>query len=296
MDSTLPVGKAPTALGRGLAARVFRIARVLPIQVGLAAVAVLWMLPTVGLLLTSLLARDDFNSIGWWKIFTEPSLATFENYRALFANHAITSSLVTTTVVAVGGTILPLLIAAAGAYAFAWLDFPGRDWLFVGLVGLMVVPVQMALIPIFQLYNVTGLFDTAAGLILFHTAFGLPFATFLLRNYMIGIPGELLDAARIDGASELRVFLWLILPLAKPALASLAVFQFLWVWNDLLVALVFGRRTQPITVAIFTQLSQFDANIAIISTGAFVSLVVPLTVFLAFQRYFVRGLLAGAVK
>ena len=202
----------------------------------------------------------------------------------------------TTLWVSIGSTILPIFFAALAAYAFAWLEFPGRDWLFLIVVALLVVPIQMALIPIFSLYNDLGLFDTILGLILFHTAFGLPFAIFLLRNFFIGIPRDLLEAARIDGASEMRIFFRLILPLGLPAIASLAIFQFLWVWNDLLVALTFARDTQPITVAIFSQLRQFSANLEIIAPAAFVSLAIPLVVFFAFQRYFVEGLLAGSVK
>ncbi len=202
----------------------------------------------------------------------------------------------TTVWIAIGSTVLPILVAALAGYAFAWLDFPGRDWLFIGIIAMLVVPLQMALIPIFSLYNHLGIFDTVIGLILFHTAFGLPFAIFLLRNFFIGIPKELLEAARIDGAGEFKIFFRLVLPLGLPAIASLAIFQFLWTWNDLLVALTFGRNTQPITVAIFSQLRQFGSNIEMIAPAAFLSLVVPLVVFFAFQRYFVQGLLAGSVK
>ena len=164
------------------------------------------------------------------------------------------------------------------------------------MIGLLVVPLQMALIPMFTIYQDLGIFDTILSIVLYHTAFALPFAIFLLRNFFIGIPKELLEAARIDGASELRIFFRLILPLGLPAIASLAIFQFLWTWNDLLVALTFGRETQPITVAIFSQLRQFGANIELIAPAAFVSLAIPLLVFFAFQRYFVQGLLAGSVK
>ena len=164
------------------------------------------------------------------------------------------------------------------------------------MIALLVVPLQMALIPIFKLYNWAGIFDTVVGLILFHTAFGLPFAIFLLRNFFIGIPKDILESARIDGASEIRIFLRLILPLGLPAIASLAIFQFLWTWNDLLVALSLARNTQPITVAIFSQLRQFGTNIELIAPASFISLAIPLVVFFAFQRYFVQGLLAGSVK
>jgi alpha-glucoside transport system permease protein len=160
----------------------------------------------------------------------------------------------------------------------------------------MVVPIQMTLIPIFSLYNTLNLYDTVFGLILFHTAFALPFAIFLLRNFFIGIPKDILESARIDGASEVRIFLRLILPLGLPAIASLGIFQFLWTWNDLLVALSLARNTQPITVAIFSQLRQFGSNIDIIAPASFMSMIVPLAVFFAFQRYFVQGLLAGSVK
>jgi len=252
--------------------------------------------PTIGLFMTSLFTPEDVNNIGWWKIFTKPSLATFQNYQDIYHNESIRSAIVTTIIISVGGTILPILVASLAGYAFAWLEFPGRDWIFLGVIALLVVPLQMALIPIFSLYSKVGIFDTKLSLILFHTAFGLPFAIFLLRNFFIGIPKELLEAARIDGASELRIFLRLILPLGLPAIASLAIFQFLWTWNDLIVALSLARDTQPITVAIFSQLRQFGANLELIAPAAFVSLAIPLAVFFAFQRYFVQGLLAGSVK
>jgi alpha-glucoside transport system permease protein len=201
-----------------------------------------------------------------------------------------------TAQIAVGSTALPIIVGALAAYALAWLEFPGRDYLFIAIVALLVVPLQMALIPIFSLYNTLGIFDTVLSLVLFHTAFGLPFAIFLLRNFFIGIPKDILESARIDGASEIRIFTRLILPLGLPAIASLAIFQFLWTWNDLIVALTFARDTQPITVAIFNQLTEFGSNIEIIAPAAFVSLALPLCVFLAFQRYFVQGMLAGSVK
>ena len=267
-----------------------------PVHILLVVLGVLWLVPTIGLFLTSLLSAEDYLEGGWWQVFSEPGKFTFENYSAIFDNEVITSSLVTTIWIAIGGTLLPILVGALAGYAFAWLEFPGRDWLFVIVIALLVVPLQMALIPMFRLYETFGINDTVFALILFHTAFGLPFAIFLLRNFFIGIPKDLLEAARIDGASELRIFLRLILPLGLPAIASLAIFQFLWTWNDLLVALVFGRETQPITVAIYRQLAQFGANIEIIAPATFVSLVIPLIVFFAFQRYFVEGLLAGSVK
>ena len=283
-------------LTESVAAKIIRYLARTPVYLLLAFIGVLWLVPTLGLFFTSVLDPSVIGRTGWWEVLSAPSQATFDNYREVFDNNAITTSILTTLYVALGGTILPIIVASLAGYAFAWLEFPGRDWLFLVVIGLLVVPIQMALIPIFSLYNDLGLFDTVVGLILFHTAFGLPFAIFLLRNFFIGIPRDLLEAARIDGASEIRIFVRLILPLGLPAIASLAIFQFLWVWNDLLVALTFGRETQPITVAIFSQLRQFSANIELIAPAAFISLAIPLIVFFAFQRYFVQGLLAGSVK
>jgi alpha-glucoside transport system permease protein len=276
--------------------KLLRVLGKAPIQILLVVVGILWLVPTVGLFLTSLFSPTDINTLGWWEIFSKPSLATFENYRAIWDDQSIRSAFWTTVWISVGGTVLPILVASLAGYAFAWLEFPGRDWLFILVIALLVVPLQMALIPMFRLYSDVGIFDTKLSLILFHTGFGLPFAIFLLRNFFIGIPKELLEAARIDGASEFRIFFRLILPLGLPAIASLAIFQFLWTWNDLLVALSLARDTQPLTVAIFSQLRQFGNNLELIAPASFLSLIVPLAVFFAFQRYFVQGLLAGSVK
>jgi alpha-glucoside transport system permease protein len=267
-----------------------------PLNVLLAFIAVLWLVPTLGLFLTSLLSSQEIGSQGWWTVFSEPSIATFENYRDVLDNQELIAALGTTLVVAIGGTIVPIAVGALAAYAFAWLEFPGRDVLFLLVVALLVVPIQMALIPMFSFYNSVGLFDTSLALILFHSAFGLPFAIFLLRNFFVGIPKDLLESARIDGASELRIFVRLILPLGLPAIASLAIFQFLWTWNDFLVALTYGRETQTITVAIFSQFRQFGSNVDLIAPASFISMLLPLALFFAFQRYFVQGLLAGSVK
>jgi alpha-glucoside transport system permease protein len=278
------------------AARVGRFAAKVPFQILMVVIAAAWIVPTFGLLLISLTPANVIDKQGWWKTFSHPSQITFSNYDALFHNSDLTSALVTTAEIAVLNTVILIVVASLAGYAFAWLDFPGRDVLFIVVIGLLVVPLQVALIPIFSLYNTTGLFDTVLGLALFHVAFGLPFAIFLLRNFFIGIPKDILESARIDGASEFTIFFKLILPLGLPAIASLAIFQFLWTWNDLIVALTFARNTQPITVAIFAQLRQFGSNIELIAPAAFLSLAVPLVVFLMFQRYFVQGLLAGSVK
>ena len=288
--------RQPAVVEESVAAKILRVLGKAPVNFVLIVIALLWLVPTLGLFLTSLFAPTDVNNLGWWEIFSKPSLATFENYQSIWQDQSIRSAFFTTVWIALGGTFLPIIIAALAGYAFAWLDFPGRDWLFVLVIALLVVPLQMALIPMFRLYGDLGIFDTKLSLILFHTAFGLPFAIFLLRNFFIGIPKELLEAARIDGASEIRIFLRLILPLGLPAIASLGIFQFLWTWNDLLVALSLARDTQPLTVAIFSQLRQFGNTLEVIAPASFLSLVVPLAVFFAFQRYFVQGLLAGSVK
>ena len=269
-----------------------------PVYVVMTAIAVFWLVPTIGLFVASLRTSTENNTSGWWKALTSPSQLTLQNYRDLFhGGSKIPHSLVNTAMIAVPTTVLVLLIAALAAYAFAYARFPGRDVLFLLVVALLVVPLQVALIPIASLYGHVGLFGRISGVVLFHTAFGLPFAIFLLRNFFMGIPHELLEAARMEGAGELRVFSTIVVPLAFPALAALAIFQFLWVWNDLLVALVFASPSAaPITVVIREQTRQFGSNINVIAPGAFVSMIVPLIVFFAFQRYFVQGLLAGSQK
>jgi alpha-glucoside transport system permease protein len=288
--------EGPVVVEESFASKAVRYLAKTPVYIVIVVLGLLWLVPTFGLLVTSLITPAEIQSSGWWEAITEPSLLTLENYSEILGNDTITGAIWTTLWIALGATAIPIVVAALAGYAFAWLEFPGRDWLFLLVVALLVVPIQMALIPIFSLYNDLGIFDTILGLILFHTAFGLPFAIFLLRNFFIGIPKDLIEAARIDGASEIVIFTRLILPLGLPAIASLAIFQFLWVWNDLLVALTFGQSTQPITVAIFSQLRQFGANIELIAPAAFLSMAIPLAVFFAFQRYFVEGLLAGSVK
>ncbi len=271
--------------------------RRLPLQLGMAAVALMWLVPTIGLLFTALRRRELFATSGWWQALTKPSELTMENFRRIVENDQIMTSLWNTVLITVPATLGVVLIGALAAYAFAWIEFKGRDVIFLVVVALLVVPLQMALIPVADLFGKIGIFGDVLGVVLFHVAFGLPFAIFLLRNFFASIPRELTEAARLDGASELRIFARIMLPLGLPAIASLAIFQFLWVWNDLLVALVFARTSNaPITVAIQQQLRLFGSNIDIISAASFVSMIVPLAVFFAFQRYFAAGLLAGSVK
>ncbi|MBM9623086.1 carbohydrate ABC transporter permease [Streptomyces zhihengii] len=294
-----PVTPAPPA-DAGRSRRTGRLGRLLSssaVQALLIVVALVWITPLAGLFLSSLRDESDNASDGWWTAFTDPSQLSLDNYTALFQDSGITTAFWNTVLIAVPTTVLVVGIAALAGYAFAWLEFPGRDAVFLVVVGLLVVPVQIGLLPVAKLFGAVGLFGTVAGVVLFHVAYGLPFAVFLLRNYFAEIPREMLEAARMDGGSEWRIFSRLVLPLGRPAIASLAIFQFLWVWNDMLVALLFADSgSQPLTVALQSQMRQFGSNIGVLAPGAFLSLIVPLVVFFAFQRHFVQGVMAGSVK
>ncbi|MDQ3914833.1 MAG: carbohydrate ABC transporter permease [Actinomycetota bacterium] len=282
---------------RSTSQRLVRFVSRSPVHVTLVLLALFWMTPTFGLLVTSFRSGADSNTSGWWNALTDPAQLTLQPYKDILANDGLVQSLLNTAYITVPTTLLLVLVAALGAYAFAWIDFRGRETLFLVVVALLVVPLQMALIPMARLFGDLGIFGTIWAAILFHVAFGLPFAIFLLRNFFIGLPHELLEAARIDGASEWQIFTRIVLPLGMPAIAALGIFQFLWTWNDLLVGLVFtGGDDIPITVFIRDQLRQFSGNLDVIAPGAFLSMIVPLIVFFAFQRYFVQGLLAGSVK
>ncbi|MBW1603372.1 carbohydrate ABC transporter permease [Streptomyces sp. JJ66] len=267
------------------------------VQALLVLIALVWITPLAGLLFSSLRAEDANASSGWWTALTDPAQLSFDNYSALLADSGITQAFWNTVLISVPATFLVVAVSALAGYAFAWLEFPGRDAIFLLVVALLVVPVQIGLLPVAKLFGTLGLFGTIPGVVLFHVAYGLPFAVFLLRNYFAEIPKEMLEAARIDGGGEGRIFTRLVLPLGKPAIASLAIFQFLWVWNDMLVALLFANTSsQPLTVALQSEMRQFGSNIGILAPGAFLSLVVPVLVFFAFQRHFVQGVMAGSVK
>ncbi|NUR58922.1 MAG: carbohydrate ABC transporter permease [Catenulispora sp.] len=282
---------------RSLASRVASGAGGGVMRVFLILVALFWLVPTFGLLVSSFRDPTDIATSGWWKAFTAPGQLTAKSYKSLLENDAITQSLLNTVWITVPATLLVVLIGAMAGYAFAWMDFKGRDWWFLVVVALLVVPVQVALIPLADLFGKIGIFGDIIGVVLFHVGFGLPFAIFLLRNFFAQIPRELMEAARLDGAGETRLFFTVVLPLGAPAIASLGIFQFLWVWNDMLVALVFSdSQSQPLTVALQQQVRQFGNNIDVLAPGAFISMVIPLVVFFAFQRQFVSGVMAGAVK
>jgi alpha-glucoside transport system permease protein len=278
------------------------------VNVILGLVAVFWLVPTISLLVISFRPESLFGESGWWTVFTAPAQLTWGNYSTIFsqgfAAGGVLDSLVTSLEITIPVTILVALISSLAAYSLVFGSWRGRDIIFLVIVGLMVVPLQVALIPVVQLYREMGdlfglnPYGTIPGVIIFHIAFGLPFGIFLMRNFCSGIPKDLLEAGRMEGAGEWKIFYRIVLPLALPAIASLAIFQFIWVWNDLLVALVFlgGNVHTPLTIFLYDQTRSLAANYWIVSTGAVVSIIVPLIVFFSFQRYFVRGVLAGAVK
>ncbi len=263
--------------------------------------AVFWTIPTFGLFVTSFRPAQDIQATGWWTVFTNPSF-TLDNYQQVLSpenSQALTPFIVNSIVITIPAVALPVFLASLAAYAFAWMKFRGRNLLFVAVFALQVVPIQVTLIPLLSLYVDINISGTFWAVWLSHTMFGLPLSVFLLHNFMREIPGELIEAARMDGAGHVTIFSRLMLPMLKPALAALAIYQFLWVWNDLLVALTFAgssNQVAPMTVALFNLTGTRGSSWFLLSAGAFVSIIVPAIVFLSLQRYFVRGLLAGSVK
>jgi alpha-glucoside transport system permease protein len=268
-------------------------------------IAVLWTIPTIGLFITSFRPAADIADSGWWTVFTNPSF-TLDNYdEVLNGDTALSTYFVNSIVITIPSVLIPVSIAVMAAYAFAWMKFPGRDIIFVGVFALQIVPIQVTMIPLLSLYVDRGLAggDAPGGgfytVWLSHSMFALPLAIYLMHNFMRQVPGELVESARVDGAGHVQIFSRIMLPLMVPAIAAFAIFQFLWVWNDLLVALVFAGGNpdvSPLTVRLAELSGTRGQAWYLLSAGAFVSLVVPLIVFLSLQRYFVRGLLAGSVK
>ncbi|CAN5683921.1 carbohydrate ABC transporter permease [soil metagenome] len=282
---------------RSASARIGAIVSKGPIHVFLVLLGLFWLMPTFSLLVSSFRTAADYSQSGWWTALTRPAQLTLEPYQDILANDSLLIALFNTVKITLPTSLAVVAVAALAAYAFAWVEFKGRDVIFILVVAMLVVPLQMALIPAARLFGNVGIFGTVWSAILFHIAFGLPFAIFLLRNFFIGIPGDLLEAARIDGASEIQIFRRIMLPLGMPAIAALLIFQFIWTWNDLLVALVFAPgEAAPLNVYIRSQMRQYGTSIDIIAPGAFISMIVPVAVFFVFQRYFVQGILAGSIK
>ncbi|WP_067500648.1 carbohydrate ABC transporter permease [Actinoplanes sp. TFC3] len=264
-------------------------------------IAILWTLPTFGLLVSSFRPERAIKTTGWWTFFSNPTL-TMDNYKAVLdadEGAGLGAYFVNSLVITIPSVLIPLTLATIAAYAFAWIKFPGRNILFLVIFALQIVPLQVTLIPLLTLYVDAGLANTFWTIWLSHSIFGLPLAIYLLHNFMREIPSSLLEAARVDGAGHVAIFFRVLLPLLRPALAAFGIFQFLWVWNDLLVALTFaggGDKVAPITVALANLSGTRGTAWHLLSAGAFVSILVPVTIFLLLQRYFVRGLLAGGVK
>jgi len=306
MSAVQTVSQPMALRARRIAIRFRPTRMVLNVILGL--IAIFWLVPTVSLLVISLRPASSFGVSGWWTVFTAPTQLTLQNYQSLLstglATGGILDSVVTTALITVPATILVTVIASLAAYSLVFGRWRGRSAVFMVIVGLLVVPVQIALIPVAQLYDAFGHlsgfnpYGTLPGVIIFHVAFGLPFGIFLMRNFYTGIPKDLLEAGRIDGAGEWTLFRRVVLPLGLPAAASLAIFQFIWVWNDLLVGLVFlgGNPHHTLTIYLYSFTRTLANDYWVIATGGIISILVPLIVFFSFQRYFVRGVLAGAVK
>ncbi len=261
--------------------------------------AVLWTLPTLGLLISSVRPQRDTRTSGWWTWFSNPTV-TLDNYRTVLSTEGsagLGQYVVNSIVIVLPAVIIPICLALLASYALAWIEFPGRSLLFVGIFAMQIVPIQVTLVPLLTLYNQAGL-PPFWRIWISHSIFALPLAIFLMHNFMREIPKELIEAARVDGAGHVKIFFSVLLPLLKPAIAAFGIFQFLWVWNDLLVALTFAGSPEvsPITVGVLNLSGTRDNAWHLLSAGAFVSIIIPIVVFLSMQRYFVRGLLAGGLK
>jgi alpha-glucoside transport system permease protein len=292
VDSALPI-RAQTR-----SERLVRLVSRGPLHIALVGIALIWLVPTVGLALTSFRKRPAIASSGWWHSLTQWDW-TLHNYGSVIHATGMGHAWVNSVIITVPATILPLTLGALAAFGFAWVPFPFRDTLFLLIVALMIVPIQTSLVPLLKLFAQYGhLNNHYYGIWLAHTAFGLPLAVFLLRNFFVTLPKDLIEAARIDGASNLAIFRRIVVPLSVPALASFGIFQFLWVWNDLLMALIFvsDPSKQPMTVRIPYLLSTYGQEYSLLAAAAFLLMILPLVVFFSLQRYFVLGLLAGSVK
>jgi alpha-glucoside transport system permease protein len=267
--------------------------------------AAFWLLPTVGLFITSLRAKGEAQTSGWWDVFLNPFSQDWDltSYATVLTENKLATSFISSLAVTIPATILPLLFAAYAAFGFTLLSFRGREFFFSIIIGLLVVPIQGALVPVLKMFisftDKTGIEISGqyAAAWFVHSAFAMPLAIYILRNYMMTIPHTLIEAARMDGASNFTIFWRLVLPISVPALASFAIFQFLWVWNDYLIAFVFVGNERPVlTYTLLAMLGQYGEGWQAVAAGSFISLSVPLLVFFTLQRYFIRGLTAGAVK
>jgi alpha-glucoside transport system permease protein len=270
-----------------------------PIHLVVVGLCILWLIPTVGLLVNSFRLPQLVAVSAWWTALIPPFHITLDNYARVLGTYNMGHSFLNSLFITVPATVMPVMVAAYAAYAFAWMRFRGRELLFTIVVGALVIPLQMTLIPVLRLFTALGIVGSFPAVWLAHTGYGLPFAIYLLRNFIGALPKDLVESASIDGATPLIVFFRVILPLAIPAMASLAIFQFLWVWNDLLVALIYvggAPAVAPMTVTVSNLVNSLGQNWQLLTAAAFISMALPMVVFLALQQYFVRGILAGAVK
>ena len=283
----------------GVAPRILERLGTLPLHVGIIVLTVAWIVPTLGLLVSSFRPLSAFSTSGWWTALAPPFAFTLDNYQHILATSNLSRSFFNSFMISIPATVIPTTVAAFAAYAFSWMRFWGRDWIFLALVGLLAVPLQVTFIPVLSLFIKLGLSATFLAIWLAHTGYGLPFAIYLLANFFRALPADLFESAEIDGAGTLTVFFRIVLPLSVPAMASLVIFQFLWVWNDLLVALVYLGGTPevaPLTVTLANLVGSLGQGLQYLTAAAFISMIVPLIVFFSLQRYFVRGILAGSVK
>lgn len=271
----------------------------IPLHLVLLLLALIWFVPTFGLLVSSFRPAEAISNTGWWTVIDSPEELSLDLYKEAVSARNLGRSFVNSLFITIPSTLIPIMAAAFAAYAFAWLDFPGRNLLFTVVVGLLVVPLQLTFIPILKVYNQIGATGTFLGLWLAHAAYGMPFSVYLLRNAVGGLPRDLFESAFLDGASAFDIFFRIVMPLVVPAIAALVIFQFLWVWNDLLVALIYlggSQAVAPMTVTIANLVNSLGGNWQVLTAAAFISMILPLIVFFGLQRYFVRGILAGSVK
>jgi alpha-glucoside transport system permease protein len=270
----------------------------LPLHIIIIVFCLIWIVPTVGMVINSFRSLSDMASAGWWTTLFPPHGFTLASYQEVLATEGVASSIVSSILITLPATVIQLAIATMGAYAFAWMKFPGKNLFFIVIVGLMVVPIQMTLIPVLQFFKLTGLNGTIMAVWLAHSGYGLPFEVFLLRNYLGGLPREIFESAEVDGAGHAVRFLRIAIPMTIPAIASLTIFVFLGVWNDLLVALTFlgTSPNRPLTVVITQLVTSFGGGWQFLTAAAVLQMALPLAVFIALQRYFVRGVTAGSVK
>ena len=289
-------------LDRSESAISARLARLLgrgPLHLVILLISLIWLTPTMGLLVSSFRPANLVATTGWWEALKSPFEFTLENYQQVLTTNNMWPSFINSLFITIPSTVIPILVAAFAAYAFAWMDFPGRNVLFITVVGLLVVPLQLTLIPVLRIYTALGVTGTFLGIWLAHTGYGLPFSIYLLRNFFGGLPREMFESAYLDGASPVTAFFQLALPTSVPALASLAIFQFMWVWNDLMIALIYlgGKPSvAPMTLTIANLTNSLGQGWQLLTAAAFLSMMLPLTIFFSMQRYFVRGILAGSVK